>query len=435
MHGDAGAGKSSIAQTFALKCSRERRLLASFFFWGNDALRSSHTALVATLIHQALTAVPALRPLVAAAMQRDPSILEKNLEHQLFSLLIEPLNELISRPSFDHAYLPSLILIDGLDECSGANHQCSILKAFTEVLPHCHRKIRILVTSRAEVEIKAMFNSGPLLQLSTRVALDASFKPDADIRNFLIDKFDEVRSKHPLGPYIPASWPGNHVIPTLVNRSSGQFIFASTVGKYISDPNQKPSEQLDIIMAVRPAPTDTNMPYTELNALYTHVLTCLPFHKIEKALDILFFIILLRPYFSDPSWTPLPGRRRTEDALCSILSLEPADLVFYLVNLSSIVEVNIDDAKRHFPTVRLSHTSLGDFLLDPHRSRRFYRHPETFISKVLCVYLEHPYPSAESLYSNQSYLFNWSLTCFSSAGIRFWFQKRGQYPVLALGAC
>jgi len=36
LYGDAGAGKSSICQTFAVKCAQEQRLLASFFFWRND---------------------------------------------------------------------------------------------------------------------------------------------------------------------------------------------------------------------------------------------------------------------------------------------------------------------------------------------------------------------------------------------------------------
>lgn len=150
LYRDAGAGKPSIIQTFTTQCvqSSERHLLASFFFWRDDPRRSSHVALMATLIHEAVTVVAALRPFVAAAMEQDSSILEKHLKHQIMSLLVEPINSLVSDSDFKRSSIPSLILIDGLDECSGTNNQCSILKAFAETLPHCHHTLRILITSR-----------------------------------------------------------------------------------------------------------------------------------------------------------------------------------------------------------------------------------------------------------------------------------------------
>ena len=184
LYGDAGVGKSSIGQTFAVQCARDRRLLASFFFSKNHAPRSSHTSLMATIIHQAVTAVPELKPLVADAMEKYPSILKKRLKDPIIHLLIEPINDLITS-GFDKSFIPNLIIIDGLDECYGASNRCAILKAFAEALPLCRHRLRVFITSRPGVEIKMMFNSEPLCHCSTRMAL-VSFKPSVDIRRVFI---------------------------------------------------------------------------------------------------------------------------------------------------------------------------------------------------------------------------------------------------------
>jgi len=387
LYGDAGAGKSSIGQSFAVKCAQERRLLASFFFWRNEPQRSSHIILVATLIYQVVTIVPALRTLVAAVIDRDPFILGKHLRVQIISLLVEPINELISTPDFDPSSIPTLILVDGLDECSTKINQVSILMSFAQALPQCRHPLKILIASRPEVEIMATFNCSSLICLSTRIALSASFDSDDDIEKFLVDTFDTIRSGHPISAYIPASWPKRGVIRKLVERTSGQFIFASTIGKYISDPDQKPVEQLDIIMALRPAPINANMPYTELNALYTYVLSCVPTNKIETALDILTFIMVVRPILGTlfPSERSLPTVRSHHRALLFLLSLEPGDPSFYLANLSSVLKIH---GGGYHPNIQISHASLRDFLLDPRRSQRFYCNPQRIFTRMLGICLE-----------------------------------------------
>jgi len=239
--GDAGAGKSSIAQSLCAQLAQEGQLLGSFFFWRNDPERSTHIALVATLFYQAVIALPGLGDLVAAVVEQDPAIFNKHFKIQLISLLINPINTLISTTDINPSSIPSVIVIDGLDECSGRDIQCSLLSSLACAIPKCNLRWRVLISSRPEVEIKSVFNSKPLLDLSCRLALHASFETDTDIRNFLVDTFDNIKQTHPLKSHIQPSWPGGDVIYQLVQRSSGQFIFASTVGRYISEPRQKPT--------------------------------------------------------------------------------------------------------------------------------------------------------------------------------------------------
>lgn len=398
LYGDAGAGKSSIGQTFAIQCAQKRRLLASFFFWRNEPQRASHTSLVATLVHQAATTAPALRNLVADAMIRDPCILDKHLKNQIMLLLIEPINELMAMPYFDQSFIPTLILIDGLDECSTVDGRCSILKAFAEVLPHCHHRLKIIIASRPEPEIKVVFNINPLIRFSTRIALNDTFQADEDIEKFLHDTFSDIKSTHNFRDYIPELWPAVTVVPALVRRSSGQFIFASTVGKYLSDPDQKPTEQLEIIMAIRSAPEDINMPYVELNTLYSHVLSCVPPHKIGKALEILSCVITVLPALGAlvgvfelvvDRFTRLTYQQRPSKYLHSLLSLVPGDLEFYLSNLSSLLGVQDNKVGGDIYNVVIRHASLGDYLLDHRRSHKFYCEPQRIFTTLLEALLEH----------------------------------------------
>ena len=391
LYGDAGAGKSSIAQTFAIQNAQQGRVLGSFFFWRDDAQRSTHLGVVATLVYQAVIAVPALRSLVSSAIELDPAIFKKHLKVQLISLLVDPINTLICTPGFNVSCIPSLIVIDGLDECSTTELQCSILKAFADALPLCGHRLRVLIASRPEVEIKAMFNSFPIMNLSTRIALDASFKPDSDIRKYLVDAFETIKSTHLLGVYIPASWPGGDVIQKLVARSSGQFIFASTIGKYIADPEQRPTEQLDVIMAIRPIPVDANMPYTEVNALYTHVLSSVPPHKIEMALNILLLVAVIP--LSIRALVPFAtflskNSKHVPPSLLSLLQLNRGDPEFYLAKVSSLVTIHNYGNDKDLPDIRISHASLSDFLLDPLRSQEFYRSPQSIFVKVAGICLE-----------------------------------------------
>jgi len=142
-------------------------------------------------------------------------------------------------------------------------------------------------------------------------------------------------------------------------------------------------------MAVRPAPTDTNMSYTELNALYTHVLSGVPLHKVEKALDILSFVLTIDPFLGAIAieGTSIPEWKRTS-CMVSLLSLQMGDIEDYLANLSSLVQVERLPSTHRYQ-IRFLHVSLGDFLLDPTRSHKFYCNPERIITKLVEVCIQH----------------------------------------------
>jgi hypothetical protein len=80
--------------------------------------------------------------------------------------------------------------------------------------------------------------------------LDDSYEPDTDIRIFLTSKFDEIKQHHPLKHHLPASWPSDLDMDCLVQKASGQFIYASTVMKFVESRRHRPTERLKVIFGL-----------------------------------------------------------------------------------------------------------------------------------------------------------------------------------------
>ena len=62
-------------------------------------------------------------------------------------------------------------------------------------------------------------------------------------------------------------WPGEGVIDLLVQRSSGQFIYATTVLKFVGSDFCSPKKQLALVL--KPEPTA----FSDLDQLYTQILS------------------------------------------------------------------------------------------------------------------------------------------------------------------
>ncbi|KIM46820.1 hypothetical protein M413DRAFT_38737, partial [Hebeloma cylindrosporum] len=232
MHGPAGAGKSAIAQTIAEMCDEEMLLLASFFFSRNDPSRSSVKPLIATIAYQITLNLPDIRNNILGAIDRDPLIFSKSLAVQVKCLIVAPLQQLAEGGFFKEPTCPRLIIIDGLDECSDPKVQQNIVDVLANAQRQHQLPLIFLISSRPDQHISLAFSTGVLPSVTVRMALDESYRPEEDIRLFLTDKFQEIKSTHRLRSYIPPNWPLPAVLDQLVGKSSGQFIYASTVIHY-----------------------------------------------------------------------------------------------------------------------------------------------------------------------------------------------------------
>jgi len=362
LYGSAGAGKSAIAQTIAEMCAKLGLLVASFFFSRLSQSRDNEKCLVASIAYQLSLSIPETRIYVESAVQIDPSIFHKSLDTQIDTLIIRPLENAyaVVDPAVAKQW-PRLVVIDGLDECHGPLIQCSIIRVLSAALLRVSVPLFLLVASRPEPHIRNTFNILNKSHAFRHIVLDNSYKPDADIKEFLLSRFKEIRENHPLSSYIPRSWPSAQIIKRLVRKSSGQFVYASTVMKYLDSPNHRPMKRLDVIIGL--ISVDGDMPYKELDALYSHIFSCV--EDLATTLKILGFL------FFRQGFEPV-----TPDFLAHLLGLDEEDVHLCLSELHSILF--IPPPKTSGLQIRMTHVSLQDFLVDKLRSGKYYLDEEVF---------------------------------------------------------
>jgi len=376
LYGAAGAGKSAIAHSLAEICEKYGYLLATFFFWKTAAERSNITRFVATITYQIARAIPAARPHIEAAVDADPMFFHQSIDAQLKKLIIDPLLRLQST-GFDFKDSPFVVIVDGLDECQGTDIQSGLVKSLSAALRSTPFRIRILIASRPEVHLQSTFNLTSIQPHVSRLGLSDKYSPDEDIYRFLEDSFDRIRREHPLASYIPSPWPSAEVIRELTEKSSGQFIFASTTVKYIGgDPHQLPHRRLDVIRRLQPPKGEKDMPYAELNSLYHHVLSNID--NIEAVKLVLGTLIVVNPKV-DECDIGLHSTHEMDDWLF----WESGESKACLSQLTSVIECDAEGK------VSILHASLSDFLLDPSRSHQFYLCQESVWGDSAALGLRH----------------------------------------------
>jgi hypothetical protein len=341
LHGPAGAGKSAIAQSLCQKLDAEGRLTASFFFKRGHESRGNATRLFATVAYQ-LAALPEVNSIISRNLANDPAVVDKSFSVQLEKLIIEPCR--LANPAS-----PPIIVIDGLDECEGLDVQEEILRSFANPILS-PLPVYLLIASRPEAHIWETFQE-PFLNWQHRpVDVNKSFK---DVRKYLRDEFARIHTNHrQTMAHIPSPWPSCSVIDELVSKSSGYFVYASTVIKFVDDKNYRPSDRLDIVTGL--AASDSGSPFAALDQLYSQILSQVPTRP--KLLQILAVIA-----------ADLPSRFDLE-SLERLLELKPGDVRLALRGLNSV----ISGSKYVFSQPSYHHASFRDYLEDPTRSGRFY---------------------------------------------------------------
>ena len=376
LYGPAGAGKSAIAQTIAEKLFAQKLLLASFFFSRTDSRRNHERSLVATIAYQAALTLPETKVYIEKIVNEDPGLFGRSLEAQLSALVIEPLLELSRKGFFNRNTSSRLIIIDGLDECINPDIQSYILDTIVQTVQHHNLPLLFLISSRPEQHISSAFASNFLYNNTLRLALDDSFLPDKDVRIFLQDSFTKIKQTHPLSNLIPSNWPAPELVNTIIKKSSGQFIYASTVMRHVSSIRHRPMDRLQEILGVsaspnesatpfvrlqeilgvRASPTESATPFVELDAIYIHLLSSVS--DIQATLKILSILVLP---VRDSSALECPAD--IED----FLSLTSGEVQLILGELGSVVRCDMQ-----YVPVEIMHASLGDFLLDKQRSRQYH---------------------------------------------------------------
>ncbi|KDR79921.1 hypothetical protein GALMADRAFT_1169741 [Galerina marginata CBS 339.88] len=362
LHGPAGSGKSAIAQTVAEWAFKNKLLLTSYFFSRFDSTRNHERSLIATIAYQATTCLPGVRDLILAAIDTDPLIFTRSLDAQIQSLIFEPLRDLIACGYFNEPNSMRLVIIDGLDECGDRDDQLVILDAISTALKQYNLPIIFLIASRPEHDITHAFGLEYLGEISTRLPLDDEYEPSSDIELFLRDKFMSITKTHPFKAQIPSNWPAEEILEKVVLKSSGQFIYAATVVKFVRSTRHRPMDRLDIVLGLQPAARD--LPFAELDALYHHI-----FSSVD-ALELILQIIAL--HLLERESRAFGGSLTVQD-IEEVLALSPGEIPILLCDLASVVMIDeLFDGFRRVAYLKFLHASLEDFFFDQSRSKSLY---------------------------------------------------------------
>ena len=350
LYGGAGVGKSALAQSLSEKFEKTE-LAASFFFFRGDSTRNSGDHLIPTLVSQFASNLKVLVPLVEDQIADKWDIFTKGYDIQIRELLVDPLLSLKSTDSFVSP--PRFIIIDGLDECTDPNIQCLLLRAIAHAVTRIPYPLRLLIASRPEAHITHAFNHDPALLAIPVQRYNLSDDPDADmdIRNYFEKEFVNIRKIHRLGKHLPHNWPDHQAMNSLVERSSGHFIYASTVVRYIQSPKHRPADRLEVILRLRPSQKG-DRPYAQLDALYGLIFGFVEsrdqLEKICLVLGILYFQSRRAGFFNTA---------RDCTTIEELLGMKSGDLVLLLDPILSLVAIDGNQ-------IRIYHKSLFDYLLD-----------------------------------------------------------------------
>ncbi|KAF9473545.1 hypothetical protein BDN70DRAFT_925104 [Pholiota conissans] len=355
MYGPAGSGKTAIEQSIAEACAKKGFLVASFFFGRLASGRDTLAPVAATLAYQISRSIPEMEGRLLITIEKDPAIFSHSLSSQMNSLIIDPLN------SIQLSIQPRIVIIDGVDEC-GPNDQAH--KELLNVLgttAHALRNIPILflIASRPEYEIRTAFSKDLLRSITRSLILDDDYRPDDDIRVYLNDEFRRIGREReaPLGS---TPWPPPSDVDLLVQKASGQFIFASTIIKYIGDPRHNPSERLKIVLSL--SATGDETPFALLDSLYRSILSSVI--DVKKVLQVLTWFIL--PEVAGMYGFNLEGGEESVslDELLGFNARMAMLDMHALVFVSPLTKTEL--------TMRFHHASLYDFLTDHSRSIGYY---------------------------------------------------------------
>ncbi|KAF5309460.1 hypothetical protein D9619_012450 [Psilocybe cf. subviscida] len=371
LSGPAGAGKTAIMQTIGERSDAQEVPQANFFFFRTDASRNNLSPLVATLVHQIVLLYPELRDCMATVLVTNPLILDSVLEDQLMQLVVVPLQAVRQSVS---PYRPPLLLIDGLDECEPEDKrsQRKIVHEFDKVLTKCPDLFRLMVASRDESQIRAAFN-----ELSCQLVtlyLDDQYCPERDIRAFVNDKFKRVRNAHPLAHALDVTWPSVEDVEGIVKKSSGQFIYAATVMRFIFDSSASPMLSLARVQGAAQISGNSKSPFYYLDRIYTYILSQVEDQEALK--DILHAQLLIVDYL-EPSFRVFSQDVKLVDIL-QPYNPKYTEGIFQscLADLSSIAHY------AHNHELLFYHASFPDYLLDQSRSGGYFVDIDAFNFKI-----------------------------------------------------
>ena len=365
LNGLAGTGKTTITQTFAEICFADGRLGASFFCSRDFEHRSNLHTIFPTLAFQLAYQYPQFREELLQVIRANPDVGRESLCSQMEKVIVGPLKT---------TCIPTLIIIDALDECKDdepASAILSILSRYVDQIPN----VKFFITGRPEPRIRTGFRLETLRPITEVFKLHDVERSsvDMDIKLFFSTHLTEI-AKHRSHSDLTEEWPSPSDISILCEKAAGLFIYAATVVKFVASQHHKPSRRLSLLISL---PQNTiHEGGSGIDPLYTQVLAqafcdaSLDQEVYQHLRSVMGAVVL--------AFNPL-SMKSLSDLLSDVGT--PSDISTALRPLHSLLLVPdcVQDP------ICVFHKSLPDFLTDPGRCKdsRFLVDPSVHHTEVL----------------------------------------------------
>ena len=158
-------------------------------------------------------------------------------------------------------------------------------------------------------------------------------------------------------------WPSEGIIDLLVQRSSGQFVYAATVLKFVGSDFCIPTKQLALVLKRDPTA------FSDLDQLYTQILSVYP-----STVNIVKFLGIISA-----------SHGILAEAIEDIFGMEGGELKLVLCGLSSLMK-NEDTERLNkgviYAIPHFAHASFSDYLFNPSRSGPFHANRQEYENQV-----------------------------------------------------
>jgi hypothetical protein len=338
-------------------------ILGASIFLSKDKSRGDPQRIFATIAYYLALKYESYRKHVVKMLNDDPTIIYKSIHYHFRDFIYRP----VTKQLFPNSQI--LIVLDGLDECSGLDEgrddkiQREIVKLIGE-LPR-ESALMWLISSRPEPSLQAVFGNldGGLTKVVT-VLVDSD-QACLDVEKYLRASFRDIVKKYP-SSFDPSMshWPSDSQISKIASHAKGLFLLASDVVNFIDNSAySNPISQLeDVLNTIDSTSPSENNPFVTSDRLFTDIMSRVP----ETIADIPKYLSLL--HVKDIFLYHKNGKSYAEG--CNFLGITRSQAASALSHLQSVLIVPNED-KVNEDNLEAYHKSFRDFLKSPSRSKSY----------------------------------------------------------------
>ena len=330
IYGSPGIGKTSLAHSICEKLHDQKHLAGAFFCRRDDPNLSEPRNILPTFITKLAGIFPPFRSIVAERLRSDPNLTPESMKPSVFLDLIRNIPR--------HTKRALVFVIDALDECGDDRSRLALLRVLTDAATHA-QWLRIIITSRPEVDIQRFFDTPDSRISHVRYDLAADDEAVSDLRAFAQDRFGSVASKR----HLRSPWPEQSLFDGVISRAAGLFIFIKTIAlalEHCKDPTATLKATLE---------DSAGTGLMSLYGLYSSILKARIVHSGDEFRTVVGVLLVTAPY-----------RPLCEETMAKLAGVELSLVQTWVDDLSSLLYRD----KGANGGIRVRHLSVSDYFVN-----------------------------------------------------------------------